>query len=96
MYHILERLNFDIESAEVKSGFSGEGVIHVELPVSDPDASSFFSLESADETGKRPIFLILAEESHELTRVSIEDVKGEIDTSSEGAEFLRLLYRRLR
>ncbi len=97
MYHNLEQLNFGIESAEFKSGLSQEGVIQVKLQVSEPDeASSLFSLESSSEPGKRTIFLILSEVSHELTRVNIEDAKGEIDTSREGAEFLKLLHQRLK
>ena len=96
MYHNLERLNFGIESAEFKSGLSQEGVIQVKLQVAEPDASSLFSLETTSEFGERTIFLVLSEVSHELTRVNIEDAKGEIDTSREGAEFLRLLHRRLK
>ena len=97
LYHNLERLNFGIESAEFKSGLSQEGVIQVKIPVSDSEqASSFFSSESASESGKRTIFLILSEATHELTRVNIEDAKGEIDTSPEGAEFLKLLHRQLK
>lgn len=97
MYHNLERLNFGIESAEFKSGLSQEGVIQVKLQVADSErASSLFSLDSDTESGERTIFLILSEVSHELTRVNIEDAKGEIDTSREGAEFLKLLHQRLK
>ena len=96
MYHNLERLNFGIESAEFKSGLSQEGVIQVKIQAPEPEASSLFSPEPGSESGERTVFLILSEVSHELTRVNIEDAKGEIDTSREGTELLRLLHRQLK
>ena len=50
----------------------------------------------ARETSRRKILLILSEETHELTRVDIENSKGEYDTSPEGAEFLALLHQHIR
>ena len=93
VYHNLERLNFEIESAEFKSGFAEEGVFTVSIDVKDSKQSGgLFSFGSGSKIEKRKIQLILSEQSHEFTRVNIEDGKGEIDTSPEGAEFLALLY----
>ena len=98
VYHQLERMNFDIESAEFKSGLSQEGTIMVNAQVSESEEEkglfSFFS--SATENEKKLIVVVLAKETHELTRVMIETDSGEFDSSPEGAAFLSLLYRNIR
>jgi uncharacterized lipoprotein len=95
--HNLEQMNFEIESQEFESGFLGEGVFNVKALVrEDAEEGGFFSFVSTPETRERKIVLVLSQESHDLTRVNIENAKGEFDTSPEGDEFLRLLYRRLR
>ena len=95
--HQLEQLNFEIESQEFESGFLGEGVLNVKALVREEAAEGgFFSFVSTPETRERKIVLVLKQESHDVTRVNIETAKGEFDSSPEGAEFLRLLYRRLR
>ena len=98
VYHQLERMNFDIESAEFKSGLSQEGTIMVNAQFSESEEQkglfSFFS--SSSETVKKRIVVVLAEETHELTRVMIENSSGDFDTSPEGAAFLELLYRNIR
>lgn len=97
VYHNLERLNFEIKSAEFKTGFVEEGVFIVDIEVKDSEQQgSLFSRGSGTETSKRPILLILSEESHEYTRVNIENAKGDFDTSPEGAEFLALLYQHIK
>lgn len=98
VYHQLERMNFDIESAEFKSGLSQEGTIMVNAQFSESEEEkglfSFFS--SSSETVEKQIVVVLAEETHELTRVMIETSGGDFDTSPEGAAFLDLLYRNIR
>ena len=95
--HYLEQMNFEIESQEFKSGFSGEGVIYIKTLVKEnPDEGGLFSFSSAPETTERQLILVLSEESHDLTRVNIENDKGDPDTTPAGAELLRLLYRRIK
>ena len=51
VYHQLERMNFEIESAEFESGLLGEGVIRINAQVSEGEKDkgffSFFSSSSA-------------------------------------------------
>jgi outer membrane protein assembly factor BamC len=98
VYHNLERLNVAIESAEFKSGLLlQQGFIEANIQFAgSQQGGGLISLGSETESGGRTIFLILSEVSHDLTRVNIEDADREIDTSPEGAEFLKILYRRLK
>lgn len=98
VYHNLERMNFEIASAEFESGLGlvREGVIVVNAEVSKPrEKGGFFSFLKTEERSGRQFVLVLSEEGHELTRVNIETEKGEFDTTPEGAEFLSLLHRRV-
>jgi len=95
--HYLEQMNFEVQSQEFHSGFSGEGVIYIKTLVKEnPDEGGFFSFQSIPETRERQLILVLSEESHDITRVNIENDKGEIDTTPAGAELLRLLYQRIK
>lgn len=98
VYHNLERLNFEIVSAEYKQGLIQEvGIIVVNIEVRDSQKKSgLFSRASASESKQRRIVLIVSEENNAITRVEIETEKGEIDTSQEGAEFLSLLHRQIK
>jgi outer membrane protein assembly factor BamC len=91
--HQLERLNFEVESADMRSGLSGDGVILVRTDIDvSGKTSSFFSLSSEVETGKKQIYLIFEEETEKITRISMETIDGEIENSPEGIEFLTVLY----
>ena len=98
VYHQLERMNFEIESSTFKRGLLDEGAITVNAQFSESDEEkglfSFFS--GSGETVKKQIVVVLAEETHELTRVRIATSSGDFDTSPEGAAFLDLLYKNLR
>jgi len=98
VYHILERLNFEIVSKQFKEGLVQEvGVFVVKIKFDESTKKTgLFSLGSASETRERQILLILSEENHEVTRVEIENDKGEIDTTPEGAEFLSLLQQQIK
>jgi outer membrane protein assembly factor BamC len=95
--HQLDRLNFEVESAEFKSGFSNDGVILVNTDIDvSADTSGFFSFASEEEIVKKKIYLILKEETHEVTRISMETIDGELENSPEGVEFLTILYDHLK
>jgi len=95
--HELDRLNFEITKQEYKSGLTGDGVIFVKTLVKqEPDKGGFFVFTSGPDTREREVVLVLSEETHELTRVDIENSAGDPDTSAEGSEFLTLLYRQIR
>ncbi len=97
VYHQLERMNFEIESVNLK-GLSGEGDITVKAKVTESKEGdglfSFFS--SSPESVEKRIVLVVAEETPKLTRVMIETPGGDFDTSPAGAEFLRLLYQQIK
>ena len=96
VYHVIERLNLEIDNSEFKSGLSGEGAIHVKSKVIATKAEGgFFSLGTSQDETTRDFVLVLTEETHEYTRVIIENEKGEFDTSPEGAEFLELILEQL-
>ena len=97
VYHVLEQMNFEIDIAVFKEGFSEEGVISVKGKVveSEPEGG-FFSFGSSEEVKMRDFVLVLSEETHELTRVVVEDSKGQFDTTPEGAKFIRLLYEQMK
>jgi len=96
VYHVIERMNLEIDISEFKSGLSEEGVISVKSRVieSKPEGG-FFSFGTSQDETMRVFVLVLSEETHEYTRVIIENETGEFDTSPEGAEFLELLLEQL-
>jgi len=92
--HQLERLNFEVISAKIEIGLAKRGVLLVETDIEiEDDVSGFFSLLSKVEIVKKRIKLIFSEEAQEITRISMETEKGDIENSPEGVEFLTLLYQ---
>jgi outer membrane protein assembly factor BamC len=95
--HQLERLNFEVISTDLNSGFTNKAVILVEtdfeIEVKD---SGFFSFSSKTKTVNKRVKLIFSEETSEITRIDIETDTGDIDDSPEGAEFLTLLYQQIK
>ncbi len=99
VYHQLERLNFEIEKSEFKSGITGEGVFVIATDVVEEkkDGGGFFSFFSSKKKKKTKKFhLVVSEISHELTRINIENVDGDLDTTPAGAELMALLYEQIR
>ena len=95
--HVLQRLNFEIVSSEFKSGFSGEGVFTVRSKVVETvQNKGFFGIGSSEKNISRNFILVVSEENHELTRVIIEDEKGNFDTTPEAAEFLSILFEQIK
>ncbi len=95
--HQLERLNFDIISADFSSGLGNKAVVLVETDIDiEVKASGFFSFSSEMKTVKKRLKLILSEESYNITRIDMETNRGDIDNSPEGAEFIALLYHHIK
>ena len=91
--HQLERLNFEVLESNMRSGFSEVGIMLVVTDIDiEVEKSGFFTFSSEIENQKKQIYLIFSEETHELTRISMEDKEGEIDNSPEAVQFLTLLY----
>jgi outer membrane protein assembly factor BamC len=96
VYHQLERLNFEIEAQEFSSGVFTEGYFIVVTETVNSDEDGGFFSSGSGEPEKRKIVLVLSEESHEYTRVEIENMDGDLDQSQEGSDFLKLIYRYLK
>ena len=97
VYHIIEQLNLEINYAQFEPDLSGEGTIAFKSKVvTSEEDDSFFSFGSSTKEDVRDFTLVLSEETHELTRIVIEDAKGQFDSTPEGAEFLTLLYEQLK
>jgi outer membrane protein assembly factor BamC len=95
--HQLERLNFEVLESNISSGFSEEGVMLVASDIDvSVETSGFFSFTTETENQKKQVYLIFSEESHDQTRISMEDKAGEIDNSPEAVELLTLLYEYLK
>ena len=96
VYHLLERLNYDIRSSDFKSPLSGEGVIMVGVDVVKNAKKGFFDFTSTTERETRLFALVLSEETNNVSRLIIEDEKGNFDTSPSGGEFISQLYEYLK
>jgi len=95
--HVLERLNFEIEVSEYKSGFSGEGVLIVKAQVVESaENKGFLGFGTEEDRRERRFTLVLSEEDHTTTRLILEDEKGNFDTTTEGSQFISLLYEQIK
>jgi len=97
IYHVLERMNFEIDFAEFKGELSGDGSLAVLTDtVETVESTGFFSFGSSDEKKSRRFKLIFSEETNDFTRVDLKDEKGDLDSSPEGAEFLSMLFEQIK
>ena len=93
----LLRMNFEIEYSNFKSGIFDEGEIVVRAEVVESEEEQgFFSFLASEDSRMRRFTLVLSEETHEITRLVMEDEKGNFDTSPEGAEFISLLFEEVK
>jgi outer membrane protein assembly factor BamC len=96
IYHLLERMNFEIGDTEFKSKFIGEGKIEVLIEtVEIVESTGFFSFGDSDEQKQRRFKLIFSEEPNAFTRVELKNGAGDLDSSPEGAEFLSMLFEEI-
>lgn len=94
LLHELDRLGIEVTSSESSSGFSGDGVILAKTAYLVEKDSGFFSSDS--EVVSKQVAIVVEEETHELTRISIETPDGDPDDSPEAVEFLTKLYEQIR
>lgn len=96
VYHELERLNTEITSSNPGGGFL-DGDITINARVIEKNNKAGLASLFASSTAKtQEMVLVIAEENHKLTRLSVETPEGDADTSAAAASFLDLLYQRLR
>ena len=93
--HQIERLNFEIISADIGSGLTGKkGDLLVETDIEvEVDNSGFFSFTPDIEIVKKQIKLVFSIESPEITRISMETDEDDSKIAYEDIEFLTLLYQ---
>ena len=93
--HQLERLNFEIISADFGSGLTGtKGELLVETDIEvEVDKSGFFSFSPEIEIVKKQIKLVFSEKTPEITRIGMETSQDESESTAEDIEFLTLLYQ---
>ncbi len=93
--HQLERLNFNVVSADFDRGLTGNsGTLLVETGTEvEVSKSGFFSFFSDKKTVNKQIKLEFSEETHEITRISMETSQDDTENSAENIEFLTLLYQ---
>ena len=94
LLHELDRLGVEVTSSEASSGLSGDGVIFTKTAFLIEENSGFFSTDT--ELVSKQVTIVVSEETHELTRISIETPDGDVDESPEAAEFLAKLYEQIR
>ena len=91
--HQLERLNFNVKSADITGGFNSKGVIRVETDIEEENSGLLSFFFPKKTPGKKQIKLIFSEKTHEITRIDIEMNKGEKENSPVVEEFAALLYQ---
>lgn len=99
LLHELDRLDIEVVSSNPSSGFSGEGVVLIKTAYETQEKTdglfSFFS-SSKSKLVQKEVVLVVSEETHELTRISLETPDGKVDESAEGLEFLTMLYEHMK
>jgi len=91
--HQLERLNFNVKSADFSGGFNSKGVIRVETDIEEENSGFFSFLFPSKTVSKKQVKLTFTEKTHEITRIDIEINKGEKENSPVVEEFAALLYQ---
>jgi outer membrane protein assembly factor BamC len=95
--HQLERLNFEVISADPSSGLGltgNTGVMLVETDIEiEVDTSGIFSFSPDIKSVEMQVKLVLSEETHEITRISMEKDEDDSKIAYEEVEFLTLLYQ---
>ena len=97
VYHELERLNTEILNFNPAGGLLNEGDITINARVIEKNNQGGLAALFASSTTKtQEMVLVISEENHKLSRVTVETPDGDLDTSAAAANFLDLLYQRLR
>lgn len=99
LLHELDRLDIEVVNANPSSGLSGNGVVLVKTVYETLEESEgLLSIFSSSEPMlvQKEVVLVVSEESHELTRISLETPDGEVEESAEGLEFLTMLFEHIR
>lgn len=95
--HQLDRMNVEVVSSNIDNGIKTRGVIRVKTNVEEEiSEGGFFSFGSEIKVVKKQLILVLTEESHKVTRISMVKLDGEIENSQAGVELITLLHQFLK
>lgn len=95
--HQLDRMNIEVVSSNIDGGVRTKGVIRVKTNVEEEIIEGgFFSFGSETKVVKKQVILVLTEESHKVTRISMIRPDGEIENSKAGVELITLLQQFLK
>ncbi|MDH5353508.1 MAG: outer membrane protein assembly factor BamC, partial [Gammaproteobacteria bacterium] len=96
LLHELSRLDIEVLSTNEDRGFSGDRVAIVRTNYQIEEKSGFFSFFNKPRTVDKEIALVVSKETHNQTRISIENLSGDFDQSGEAIEFLTTIYERVK
>jgi uncharacterized lipoprotein len=98
IHHLMQRMNFEIVLAEFEGELFKKGSLAVEIETAEAvEDTGFFSFfRDSDKRNMRRFKLNFTEETNDFTRVDLIDESGDPDTSSEGAEFLSMLFEQIK
>jgi outer membrane protein assembly factor BamC len=95
--HQLDRMDIEVVHSNIDSGVKTRGVIRVKTNVEEEiSEGGFFSFGSKTKVVKKQVILVLTEESHNITRISMVRPDGEIENSKVGVELITLLQQFLK
>ncbi|MFT6806628.1 MAG: outer membrane protein assembly factor BamC [Glaciecola sp.] len=95
--HQLDRMGIEVVSSNIDSGIVTEGLIRVKTNVEEEiTEGGFFSFGSETKVVKKQVVLVLTEEFHNVTRISMVRPDGEIENSPAGIELITLLQQFLK
>lgn len=95
--HQLDRMNVEVVNSIFDNGLRTRGVIRVKTNVEEEiTEGGFFSFGSETKVVKKQLILVLTEESHNVTRISMVRPDGEIENSNAGVELITLLHQFLK
>jgi hypothetical protein len=90
-------MGIEVVSSNIDSGIVTEGLIRVKTNVEEEiTEGGFFSFGSETKVVKKQVVLVLTEEFHNVTRISMVRPDGEIENSPAGIELITLLQQFLK
>ena len=95
--HQLDRMNIEVVDSNFDVGIKAKGLIRVKTNVEEEiTEGGFFSFGGEIKVVKKQVYLVLTEESYNVTRISMLRSDGEIENSPAGVELITLLKQFLR
>jgi outer membrane protein assembly factor BamC len=95
--HQLDRMNIEVVSSNIDTGIKVKGMIRVKTnAVEEVTEGGFFSFGSEAVVVQKEVILVLTEDSHNITKISMIKPDGEIESSQVGVDLLTLLKQFLK